>query len=104
MAVPRLGGAGAPARVSGRISLAPTVWPLNADQAAARDAEWREYLISQSSQSAYTLLDLMFAFRPAADGDQFDDATIGILLESPGADAAPIAWSIDPKERTRPAK
>ncbi|GEM_PF-2190886 len=104
VAVPRLGGGGAQERVSGRISLAPIVWPLSAEQAAARDAQWRDYLIAQSPHSDYSLLDLTCAFRPAADGDPFDDATVGILLESPGADVAPIAWSIAPKNRARPAK
>jgi hypothetical protein len=103
---PRLQAVEAPERVHGLISLStPTVYPLTGEEAAARDAEWGGFLKAEAAHSDYCLLGLVCRLRPASDGDTFEDAAVGIRLESPGqpADRQPIAWSIAPKERIYPS-
>lgn len=105
LAEPTLGPGGGPERIPGRISFGtPVVYPLTAQEAAQRDAEWRGFLQAEAAHSDYCLLGLVCTLRPGNDGDVFEDASVGIGLESPGQSAGsqPIAWSIAPKERTYP--
>lgn len=103
--VPRLNTPTQSARLRGRVSLGvAAVRRLSAEEAAAGDEHWRDFLESESAHSDYLLLNLVCAFRPA-DDDPFVDAGVGIRLEAPDepSDRQPIAWSIAPKKRVVPA-
>lgn len=105
VAEPKLGAGGGPARIPGRISFGtPVVQPLSAQVAAEHDAEWRGFLEAEAAHSDYCLLGLVCTLRPGTDGDVFEDASVGVGLESPGqpAGSQPIAWSIAPQERIYP--
>ena len=105
VAEPKLGAGGGRERIPGRISFGtPVVSPLTAQEAVERDAEWRGFLEAEAAHSDFCLLGLVCTLRPGTDGDVFEDASVGIELESPGqpAGSQPIAWSIAPKERTYP--
>ncbi|MEV0535580.1 hypothetical protein [Kitasatospora sp. NPDC050463] len=104
--VPRLNAPAPSARLRGRVSLgAAVVRRLSAEEAAAGDEGWRDFLESESAHSDYLLLSLVCAFRPADNDDPFVDAGVGIRLEAPDepSDRQPIAWSIAPKKRLAPA-
>ncbi|MFI0723646.1 hypothetical protein [Streptomyces sp. NPDC021224] len=104
--VPRLQSPAPHPRVEGRVSVStPVVHPLTPREAAADTAEWLGFLTAEAAHSDYLLLSVTCAFRPPANGDPFADATVGILLEAPGApaDRQPVAWSLSPRHRSRPA-
>ena len=106
VAEPRLQAGGGPTRIPGRISFGtPSVYPLTAAEAAKGHADWEGFLKAEAQHSDYCLLGLVCTLRPGSDGDVFEDAAVGVELESPGQSASsqPIAWSIAPKERTYPS-
>lgn len=100
VAEPKLQAGGGPERIPGRISFGtPSVYPLTAQEAAERDAEWRGFLEAEARHSDYCLLGLVCTLRPGSDGDVFEDAAVGVELETPGqpTGSQPIAWSIAPQ-------
>ncbi|CAL9508672.1 hypothetical protein SUDANB15_03575 [Streptomyces sp. enrichment culture] len=105
--VPRLQSPAPRQRIEGRVSLSTAVvHPLTPEEAAGDETEWLGFLTAEAPHSDYLLLSLTCAFRPPANGDPFADASVGVLLESPGepADRQPIAWSISPKKRSHPVE